>query len=366
MVDIALNKLRLRVDVAGGELQQVKDDEDENATLGNDIPPVQTDMSGAFTVHNVHPGTYYFRIDYPGYLTPLLAFKRTQFAHPTPDIQKRIASELQIVTVAPHAVTTADTTILRGAAISGTVRYDDGSPAPGIYLELYRRNPKGEFKDEYDPPGFSQITDDRGQFHITSLPTGEFVLAANFSISEAVLSSMPMPDGKTVDIKIDKTLFSLPLFSGDALRLRDAAIIKLDTGQESSGNDLTLPLSKLHPVTGSVIAQDGHTINSAKVSLLYADTREELTNVLVSRDDGQFHFLYVPEADYILSVKEAADITQIEVANPPGVTPRTRTEDKAIHTYSDVEQPLAVQNDVASVLATVPDKKSSPTTTAAP
>lgn len=327
------------------------------AALGNNLPPVQTDLNGDYTVHNVHPGTYYLRVDYTGYLTPISTFTRDQLAHPTPDIQKRIASDLQVITVAGHATTHADATLLRGAAIAGTVTYDDGSPAVGLGITLYRRNAKGEFKDEVPIPGLGASTDDHGHFRVDSLPGDSFVIAANFSVSESTVTTMPNPAGSgTMQMNIQKVLFSLPLYSGNVLRLHDAAVIKTDVGQDAPNTDLTLPLSKLHAVSGTVTAKDGHAISGGKVALLYADTREELTNVPIAREDGRFNFLYVPEGNYILAVQKAEDITQIQVPNPPGSNPKFHLEDKTLHTYGTVEQPLSVQGELPSVLTVVPEK----------
>jgi hypothetical protein len=335
---------------------------EDAAALGTRLPPVQTDLNGDYIVRNVHPGTYYLRTDYTGYLTPITSFTRDQLAHPTPDIQKRIAATLQIITVAPHTISHADATLLHGAAIAGTVTYDDGSPAVGLGISLYRRNAKGEFKEEFRPDGSFAATDDHGHFRFDSLPADSFVIAANFSINESAISTIPNPVGTgTMQINMQKTVFSLPLYSGSAFRLHDAAVIKTDEGQEAPTVNLTLPLSKLHAVSGTVTAKDGHSLNAGKVALLYADNREELTNVPISRDDGRFNFLYVPEGDYILAVQKAEDITQIQVPNPPGSDPKTHSEDKTVHIYGTTEQPLTVQTDTPSILAIVPEKS---TTTA--
>jgi hypothetical protein len=335
---------------------------DDQAALGSNLPPVQTDLDGNYTVHKVRPGAYYLRIDYPGYLTPITSFTRDQLAKPSLDIQKRITSELQTVTVAPHAATRADATLPRGAAISGTVTYDDGTPAPGISVILYTRNDKGEFKNEVVPQNFINNTDDHGRYHFDSLPADSFVLAANFSINETVITTLPNPVGNgTLQMNMQKTLFSLPLYSGNVLRLHDATIIKTDAGSDTPAVDLTLPLSKLHGVSGTVTAKDGHTLSGGDVALLYADTREELTDTSIGREDGRFDFPYVPEGSYILTVKKALDINQVEVANPPGSTPKFHLEDKTVHTYGSAEQPLTVQGDLASVLVIVPDKGGSTT-----
>jgi hypothetical protein len=349
---------------ASGKTSPFQDD----AAMGSQLPPVETDMSGAYTVRNAKPGNYFLRVDYDGYLTPLLGFTRAQLAKPGVDDRQRMQQELQIVSVAAHAATQADVTLSRGAAISGTVLYDDGAPAIGVSISLLRRDAKGEFKEEFHPSRYIPPSDDHGRYRIDSLPAGEFMVKADFALNDYTVTTIPMPNGGggTVQMTMTKVLFDLPVYSGEALRLRDATAVKTDAGQEASGVDLTLPLSKLHRVSGTLIAKDGHTVNAGKVALLYADTREELTNVPVSRDDGQFHFLYVPEGNYILAVQEASDVTQVEVANAAGVQPKFHVEDKTLHSYGTVEQPLTVEGEMSSVLATVPEAGGAATATATP
>lgn len=332
----------------------------DSQAMGSSIPPVQTDMNGMFTARNVKPGSYFLRVEYEGYLTPMLSFTREQLAHPTPDVRQRIASELQVITVAPHATTKADTTIQRGAVVSGTVLYDDGSPAVGVPVMIFRRNSKGEFKDQFNSGLYNSPTDDRGRFRIDSLPNGDFVLQAEFSMSESVYTTMPSPAGMgggTVELHMQKTIFSLPVFSGSALRLRDAKPVTLQAGAESPSNDLTMPLSKLHDVSGSVLSPGGSVVNAGKVKLLYADNREELTEAPVSRADGQFHFPYIPEGDYILSVEDPKDVTEIQVPNAKGITPAFHSEDKTVRHYGPAEQPLMVSSDMQSVLVKVTELK---------
>ena len=66
----------------------------------------------------------------------------------------------------------------RGAAIAGTVTYDDGSPAIGIRVVLLHRNAKGEFKDEYQPSRFVPPTDDHGRYRVDALPPDDYIVKA--------------------------------------------------------------------------------------------------------------------------------------------------------------------------------------------
>lgn len=331
----------------------------ERSAGGANVVPVETDMSGAYSLRNVAPGEYYLRVDYPGYITPLIAFTRAQLAKPTPEEQQRMQQELQIVSIAAHATTQADAVIQRGGAISGTVSYDDGSPAIGVHVKLLRPNSKGEFREEYQPSRYVPPTDDQGRFREDSLPAGKYVVEADLALSEHSTSTVPSPSGQgSVQLNMTRTLFELPIYSGSALRRRDAVVVEAAAGQEVADTNLSIPLNKLHPVSGSLVAPDGHTINGGSVKLLHSDDRDQLASVDVSRDDKQFHFLYVPEDDYILSVPAAKDLTQVEVENAKGMTPPTHMEDKIVHTYGPAEQPLKVETDTTGVVVRIPEKQS--------
>ncbi len=331
---------------------------DENIALGSRLAPVETDMSGAFHIRNMRPGQYYLRVDYPGYITPLLSFTRDQLVKPDIEVKQRIDQQLQLISVSPHATTQADAVVNRGAAISGAVTYDDGSPGIGITVVLLRRNAKGEFKDAYQPSRYIPPTDDHGRYRVDALPAGDYVVKADLSMSEHTVSSMPMPSGAgQVQLTMTQTVFELPIYSGSVLRRRDAVQVQAAAGQESVNTDLSIPLSKLHSISGSLLARDGHTINGGKVQLLHSDDKEDLAVVNIDREDREFHFPYVPEDDYLLSVPEAKDVTQVEVENAKGATPRSHMEDKTVRTYGSTEQPLKIQTDMTGILVNVPDKK---------
>jgi hypothetical protein len=331
-------------------------------SVGASLPPIETDMTGSFTVHNVHPGQYYLRVDLGGYLTPLAGFSREQFSQPSPEIKLRMNRELQIVSVLPHATVQADASLLRGASISGTVLYDDGTPAIGLPMSLFQKDAKGAFTKEVQASArYTLPSDERGHYSFSSLPAGDYVIAADISFSTYTVSMMPLSTGTQVQMSMATVLFDLPIFSGNALRRRDASPVTVGTGENRPAVDITIPLNKLHQVSGSLVAQDGHTLNSGRVTLLYADDRAELTHVNIDRDDKEFHFPYVPEGTYLLNVTDAHDMTQIQVANPAGFTPRFHNEDNIVVSYGTAEQPLEVQSDVVSVIASVPDKpKSTP------
>lgn len=350
------------IDTAGGS----KDTKSRNAdftAFGNNLPAAQTDLTGAYILHNVRPGQYYLRVDLSGYVTPLFEFRRADLAKPTPEVQQRIDRDLQRITVAPHSTLIADATLRRAAAISGDVTFDDGSPAIGVMIRILRPDTKGEFKENFQTSAaWAQPVDDHGHYRFSSLPEGQYVVEADLTLSTQDTTRMTMPNGMTTEMVMKKFIFSLPIYSGSVIRRHDAKPIKLESGEEASDIDITIPISQLHNVSGSLLAKDGHTINGGKVALLFADDRSQFAEVDINPDDPAFHFPYVPEGNYILSVQEAKDVGHVEVPNAPNVMPRTHTEHPTLHTYGITEQPLTVQTDLQSLNITVPDQTSTPAT----
>lgn len=155
-----------------------------DATMSAPYPSVETDMDGAYIIPDVKPGLYYVIVDLPGYITPALDLGQT-LQTPTPEAQQRIQQELQHVDVAPHATTRADVVLRPGASISGTVRYEDGSPASKLSIGVLRRNSKsGSFDSVYH----GTRTDGQGEFKLESLPPGEYIVDAFLQVATNALA----------------------------------------------------------------------------------------------------------------------------------------------------------------------------------
>ena len=322
--------------------------------FGVSINPVETDMDGNFVVRNLKPGRYIVRVDMGGYLTPLLSFSAEDLGQPDEATRARMHRDLEIVDIRSRAETRVDVTLQRGATLAGTVSFDDGSPAIGLGTELLEKNAKGEWVEAKLSGIRFGSTDGRGRYQIDAVPPGSYLVRANLSLNEHSFAVMQMPtNGTEMHVSMTKTIFSLPVFSGSALRERDATPIKVEGSGVYDGNDISLPISKLHRVSGALLAGDGHPLNGGKVILRYPDDHSEVASVSVSKEDRQFHFPYVPEGTYTLAVEDARDVTEVEVPNAPGVTPKMRVEEKTLRRYEKVEQPLVVQSDVEGVLATV-------------
>ena len=332
-------------------------------SLGYQIPTVgsgvtglaaHTDLAGGYTIAEVPPGQYYLRVDLPGYATPISQFAAEDLKSPHRS-QQRIQSELQLVTVAPNATVQVDATLHRAGSISGSMTYEDGSPAIAIRVTLLHRDANGKLREARN--GASAVTNGHGQFSIESLLPGNYVIEAKLVTFERWHS--PTLANGSMKLNPDESATSfLPVYSGNVFRQKDASIIKVDAGQEVDDSDISIPLGQLHEVSGTVLAKDSHAINSFRIELLDPDTREPVATTW-ARDEGAFNLLHVPEGRYILKVIEPRDVSPLEVHVAPDHISSTVSR-RTLHTYGTLEQPLTVQTDIQSLNLTLPNNPSPP------
>jgi hypothetical protein len=151
--------------------------------------------------------------------------------------------------------------------------------------------------------------------------------------------------------------YTLAVYSGDALRPGSAKPFALKPGEERPGEDVVLPLSKLHKVQGVVTMQrDGRVLNEATLSLVFADDKSPAGKTRIANGETSFLFPFVPEGDYVLQVSGAADVGFEEVSNGPGTIPPTHTETHTLHSYGSTEMPVHVDGDLLDLNIAVPDE----------
>jgi hypothetical protein len=266
-------------------------------------------LDGSYSFAGVKPGTYYVHAIFSGYIDPLSQFSDEDIASTDPAVRARLA-QLASITVTGTDSAHADLRLERGAAVSGRLSYDDGTPAVGWFLTVVKPNtpedPGDAIASAIAPAlamgGLTQIfkTDDLGHFRISGLPPGEYILRAALTVSEVGISAANMGDGGSG--------VNLVVYSGDTFNRASAKAVKLIAGDELSGNDITVPSHRLHNITGHVVAKsDGHTLNVGEVSLTVKEN--PTTHAMAAiRDDGSFRFENLPGSiSYTLTVESAAD-----------------------------------------------------------
>lgn len=338
----------------------------KNASADHAIKPVearrvQTLLDGSFVIPGVAPGAYLVMASLPGYIPPLsnLGVSNEDLLEPTDELRKRVVASVPIVNVEADRTSSINITLERAASVSGAILYDDGSPASGIEVQL-REHKDGKWVAVHNGAGDGMwsgnaVTDDRGNFRITGIPPlKEAIVQADLRIQNSILHF-----GKGSLSTSGGIPSLLSFYSGGALRPSDAKPFQLTTGEDRPGEDMTLPLSKLHKVEGVLVAKkDGHVLNQGSLSLLFADDRSQLGLTAIGKNDERFSFAFVPEGDYVLKVNSAADVSFEEIPNSPGSVPPSHTKTNILHEYGTVEIPIHVDSERGDLTINVPDKTS--------
>jgi hypothetical protein len=325
-------------------------------TIPAHMTGVQTLPDGSFSIPHVAPGAYYVFASKPGYLSPLasIGVSDEELQKPDEALKETIAKSVPRITIQPNVSASVDIILERGAAISGNVHFDDGSPASGLAVRILVHKNEKWVPLQSSPTRASApiLTDDLGAYRISGLPAHEYLLEVDFRLTKTAYDFNS--DGSSTSTDVE---YSIPIYSGNSTRPKEATPFSIKLGEERPGEDIQVPLSKLHIVSGSIVAaRDGHMVNGANVTLLYADDRSEETNTHLRKDDNGFTLNFVPEGDYILRITNASDIDYEEVPNPPGVSPATMTEPQILHVYGPTDLPLHVGEDISSLAVAVPER----------
>ena len=335
---------------------------DSSAQVTTHAEGVQTQLDGSFSIQHVSPGTYYVIASAPGYLSPLAFFSanlgdrlKSQEA-----LKEQIANSLPRVTVKPNTSVSVNATLERGAAVSGTVLYDDGSPASGLSVQALIRRKNQWISLPFTPFDRSipsAMTDDKGSYRISGLPAREYLVEVQLNLRKFSYESY----GNGGNGGSSSGYASMPIYSGGKLRPKVATPFLLGSGEERRGEDIEIPASKFHTVRGGIVsAHDGHVVNGGMLSLLNADDKSVAASASVEKGDESFTFNLISEGNYILRVDYAADNDYVEIPNPPNSSPRTRTEARPLHYYGRTELPIHVDAELSGVMVTVPELSSQP------
>lgn len=299
----------------------------------------ETGLDGGYTAPNVAPGDYYVFAAVPGYVQPanlvrsLLSTDGADPAKPLPGVP--------VVHVTADRTANADISATRGAAIAGTIAWDDGSPITRATVEVL---PSTGEQDKLPPQfgmlnmfsllggGLGLISDDLGHYRVSGLAPGTYILKVS------------LQHGTHLGLGASSTPFSalgantpLLVYAPAALHRSGAKVFTLHAGEDRSDAEVTFDLTGMHSVSGRVEAvTDHHGINAGRVVL------EDTTDKAFLRSaglDAQGNFLvdFVPSGTYTLTVSGAEDTKPSEkrgkgiLANQP----------ETVRSYAD-STPVAV------------------------
>ena len=319
-------------------------------------------LDGTYTVTQVPPGPYIVLAILPGYLSPIQQLFDASSPRGETDTDANRAKRLAIfphILVESGKTTTFDIALDRAAAISGTVLYDDGSPAMSINLRLEPVTPTQADKEAEKLPGASMrvvgqntfanqnfSTDDRGHYRIASVPPG------NYRISAMVRAGLARDYTDMSYLGSSQLeLTALRAYARNTLHRADAQAVELKAGDEVRDVDITIPLHDLHRLRGTLAATDGRTVSTAQLTLTDA-ADESISFSNAPSSDGTFEFPTVPNGTYALTVTEA----EIQISIPGG---RTRFPNhKTLNTFADTTLSVNIKDadqlDLSVALKEVP------------
>lgn len=267
--------------------------------------PVLTDSEGRFYFGRLLPGSYAF------------ITTRTGYSVLSPQAVQRVV-ELGN----GERITDVRVSVVKLAAINGTVRDEGGDPVVGVTVIAFRR---GVINGRAVMQAGSQArSDDRGAYRVSNLQPGAYVICAcgrdPIPFDGTLLTTLAAEPvqllamaARAARLGADVVQFEEPLKTSSPMMypasptVARADRLTMVSGEERIGVDLTLPAVRASRVSGTVIGAEG-VLTAGSISLVAAGESDEgasltrLTPMLV-QPDGRFDFANVPSGSYMLRVQ---------------------------------------------------------------
>ena len=311
-------------------------------TLGKtQMVQLQTGTDGSFTATDVAPGDYYAFATMPGYIAPLARVQALFEAGANP---KQRLPGIATVHVAADHPSSVDLTMDRGAAVSGTLLWDDGGPLSGAVIAVIPAKadpaqPSAQFgmlAIAGIMNSLLSITDDQGHFRLSGLPPGDYLIQATIQAGQQTGLGAGMNLGKLMGYK------PLILFAPSAFHKSEAKSISLKSGEELRDQQVTLNLGGLHSVSGQITSvEDHHGINSATVRLTDVSDKDFVRSASVDAA-GHFYVTFVPKGTYTLKVAEAEDTEPEKKTGKEKKASLFGTEEKTLRSYQGSKKEVIV------------------------
>ncbi len=270
----------------------------------------QSGLDGAYSIANVPPGDYYVSSTEPGYVSSLAAARASA---PSEAKGKAMYPGVTVVHVEANHTAHGDLTLDRGAAVMGTVSFDDGAPAGKVIVAIEKVQTKADEDPEFDVGdaammmagaggGNAAITDDRGRFRIAGIAPGDYTIKTTLQVN----SSFSMRAG-VMDMSSMMKSSPLVFYSPGTVHRKDATKITLAGSEEHGDLNITVNLNGMHSVSGRIAsAVDHHGLNEAALTLIDASDKKFNRRAGVDAT-GAFTISYVPPGTYTLEVADGAD-----------------------------------------------------------
>lgn len=288
------------------------------ASFAANLVQGETGLDGGFVLSDVAPGDYYAFPAVAGYVQPTAVLQAAYAAGADP---KKPVPGIPVVHVSADRTADIELTAQRGATVSGHVVWDDGAPVARSIIQAEATGKEVKLPAQFAMlagitavyGASAQFTDDQGRYRITGLMPGEYVVKA--SLNTGTQFAMV---GGAMQLGGLGTVTPLVIYAPDTVHKGAAQRLKLGSGDEHDGEDITIRLGGMHTVSGHIrSAEDGHGINSAEVKLTDASDKDFVRSAGVDAN-GSYTVTLVPPGTYNLTVTDAED-TRPSTKRPTGL-----------------------------------------------
>ena len=271
----------------------------------NDRLTTTTNQLGEFRLGGLTSGKYYVRLEGPGTPAPsgmgmkiplpIAAIPRAE------DYPEIIPKHDVVFTVDGANTVDVEVRVVRGGAISGKVLKPDGTPVSDIAINVLSRDYNaGPYNAR-----FSARTDKKGVFKIENVPPADYVVAASAEDKNGNYDLRARLRGES----------QIVTFHPAAIRLSEALPVRVDSGRESSGVDITLVERATLKISGKLIrGRDGSAISGATVVLRAKDSEQlgplvpgMAQRMTTTASDGTWAFSNVSSGDYEVTALKPLD-----------------------------------------------------------
>lgn len=320
-----------------------------------------TNARGEFHLDGLTRGKYYVNLQGPGVAAP--SGSGMQIPLPVAAIPR--AEDYPEIVPKHDAVFTVDGTnsvdvdirLVRGGTISGRVLKSNGSAVPDVAVNvLSRDNNAGPYSAR-----FSARTDKKGVFKIENVPPADYIVSASVEDKTGNYDIRARVRGES----------QIVTFHPAAIRLSEALPVRVDSGRESSGVDITLVERTTLKISGRLIlGRDESPISGATVILRPKDSEQlgplvpgMAQRMTTTASDGTWGFSNVSPGDYEVTALKPLDgsVTRARpVMRPPtdGQAPVLRPGSTMVPVprprYSMVQEQLSlVTSDIEGLTLTL-------------
>jgi len=242
----------------------------------------------------------------------------------------------------------------RGGVINGKVSYANGDPAVDHPITILRRkrDKYSTFLTNVNTMRAELLTDDRGSFRVTGLPTGEYIVGATPMIEHGELVKDSTLEANMIGSSLSMT------FHPSTMLPTNGTPISVEAGEEKTGIDITIADQQLHLVAGVVRGRDDRQpVPQARVRIIRKETYETVGRAFwpysqgmpgVSTDElGRWRLREVPDGRYIMFVEPSQQ-------GPPSERQRFATKRQEIEVSGrNIDNLIIEIGDGATVSGTV-------------